>query len=449
MSNMMPPAARGSFEKPPLDPTKLLFKEKKMIKKTIVIITICGSLVFMSACRDHNSEQAQTQTDEKKIQTADQTTQKGHQHRLRKRERAGRVAETVEDQVIHLSDEVKKQIDIKTTTVKPGPVKSTLKAMGTVLAPNDKKAIVGFAFSARIVKLHASVGQWVEKDQPLVTLECEEMGNAQSEFVKALTDCELSKLDFDREERLFKKDIGAKKDYLETKARYQIACASLNAAEKKLIVLGLSKKQIEEISQTKSVSPRVTLNAPISGRVVKNTAVLGAVIDASTEIMVIMDLGNLWIDAEIYEKDLSKVNKGQEVEIAVPAYPTEDFSGHIHYIGDVVNPDTRTITVRTKVINKDFKLKPGMFADIKIMTGHKENAIIVPKDAVLDDGDQKIVFVQDVDRFILRQVEVGTRYNSDIEILKGLTIGELVVVEGNYQLKSRLHEEALKRAHVH
>ncbi len=420
-----------------------------MIKKTIIIITICVFLIFMSACSGHNGKQSQSQTGEKKIQTADQSTKKGHQHRIRRRVNAGKAAETVEEHAIHLSDEVKKQIDIKTTAVKPGPVKSTLKVMGKVLAPNDKKAIVGFTFSARIVKLHASVGQWVEKDQSLVTLECEEMGNAQSDFIKALTDCELSKLDSDREEHLLKKDIGAKKDYLETKARYQIACTGLNAAEKKLIVLGLSKKQVEEISKTKSVTPRVTVNAPISGRVVKNTAVLGAVIDASTEIMVIMDLGSLWIDAEIYEKDLSKVTKGQEVEFAVPAYPAEHFSGYIHYIGDVVNPETRTITVRTKVLNKDSKLKPGMFADIKIMTGHKENAIVVPKDAVLDDGDQKIVFVQDEDHYVLRQVEVGTRYNSDIEILKGLKIGELVVVEGNYQLKSRLQEEALKRAHVH
>ena len=445
----MPPAAKNLFVKRFLDFQKLLFKEKKMIKKIFIIIIICGSLIFMNACSDHNSEQSQTQTGEKKMQRADQTTPKGHQHRYRRREKAGGVGEAIKEQVIDLSEEAKKQIDIKTIAVEPGPVKSTLKAMGKVLAPNDRKAIVGFTFSARIVKLHAAVGQWVEKDQPLVTLECEEMGNARSEYVKALTDCELSRLDFNREDRLFKKDIGAKKDYLETKARYQIACASLNAAEEKLIVLGLSKKQVEEISQTKRVSPRVTVNAPIPGRVVKNTAVLGAAIDASTEIMVIMDLKSLWIDAEIYEKDLSKVKKGQEVEIAVPAYPEKHFSGRIHYIGDMVNPDTRTITVRTKVLNKDFKLKPGMFADIKIMTGQKENAIVVPKDAVLDDGDQKIVFVQNGDRFMLRRVEVGTRYNSDIEILKGLEIGEWVVVEGNYQLKSRLHEEALKRAHVH
>ncbi|MCP5107232.1 MAG: efflux RND transporter periplasmic adaptor subunit [bacterium] len=172
-------------------------------------------------------------------------------------------------------------------------------------------------------------------------------------------------------------------------------------------------------------------------------------IDASTEIMVIMDLAGLWIDAEVYEKDFSRVRKEQEVEIVVPAYPREHFHGKIHYIGDVVHSETRTITVRTKVDNKDFRLKPGMFADIKILTGQKEKAIIVPKEAVLDDGGQKIVFVREHDHYSLRPVQTGAAYNGDVEILKGLSIGENVVVEGNFQLKSRLQQESISHGHTH
>ncbi|MCK5057990.1 MAG: efflux RND transporter periplasmic adaptor subunit [Candidatus Aminicenantes bacterium] len=367
-------------------------------------------------------------------------------------ERIGGEKEILDKQVIHLNGETQNQVGIKTAVVKPGLVKTTLQAMGKVLAPNNRKALVGFAGSARIVELHAAVGNWVEAGQPLVTLVCEEVGNAQSDFVKALTDCELAKLGSDREERLFKKDIGAKKEFLEAKANYEIARANLNAAEKKLYVLGFSKKQIEKISVTKNVNPNVTLSAPISGRVVRNNALLGAVIDSAAEIMTIIDPTDLWIDAEIFEKDLSKVKLDQEVDITVPAYPGETFSGKIHYIGDIVNPETRTITVRTKVVNRDFRLKPGMFADIKLLINHKEDAVIVPKQAVLDDGELKILFVMDVDEpdhFVCRVVEVGVEYNGDIEILRGLAIGEQVVIEGNYQLKSRLHEETLKGAHVH
>lgn len=360
--------------------------------------------------------------------------------------------ESINNRAIHLTGEIEKQVDIKTAEVRPGAVKSTLQAMGKVLAPNNRKALVGFACSARIAKLHASVGTWVKEGQPLVTLMCEEVGNAQCDYVKALTDYELAKLDSDREERLFKKDIGAKKEYLAARASYHIARASLKAAEEKLYVIGLTKKQIAEISRTKSVTPNVTVKAPISGRIVRNHAVLGALIDSSSEIMTIVDLTDIWIDAEIYEKDLSKVKLGQEVEIVVPAYPGEKFLGKIHYIGDLVDPDTRTITVRTKVVNRDFKLKPGMFADINILMNHKAQAVIVPKQALLDDGDLHILFVRDTNEtnhFICRVVEVGTVFNGDVEILKGLSLGEQVVIEGNYQLKSKLREGTLKSAHVH
>lgn len=398
-----------------------------MIKNIIVIIAVCGPLILSNGCGNGEHHSRDNEKNHSVV---------AHSH-------------SPGEQVIRLSGEVEKQINIKTAAVKPGPVKSTLKAMGKVLTPNDRKAIVGCAYSARIVGLHAAVGQWVERDRPLVTIECEEVGNAQSEFVKALTDYELSELDYEREERLFKKDIGAKKDHLEAKARHQIARAALNAAEKKLMVLGLSKEQIRELSETQNVGPRVTVNAPITGRVVMNNAVLGAVVDAPTEIMVIMDLESLWIDAEIFEKDLSKVKKGQEVEIVVPAYPEEHFHGQIHYIGDVVNSDTRTITVRTIVENTDFRLKPGMFADITILTDHKESAVIVPKEAILDDGGRKIVFVRDKDHYALRTVETGARYNGDIEIVNGLSIGEIVVVEGNFQLKSRFQQGAIGRGHTH
>lgn len=349
--------------------------------------------------------------------------------------------------VIELSPEVMKQIDIKTAKVQPGAVKSTLKAMGKVLAPNDRKAVVSFAFSGRIVERHAGLGKWVKKGQPLVTLECEEVGNARSEYTRALADYELSKLDQAREERLFKKDIGAKKEYLASKAAFNTAEAALKAAEEKLQVMGISKEMAA--SAAKTVSPRVTVTAPIDGRVIKDNAVVGAVVEASTEMMEIMDPEELCIDAEIYEKDLSKIQMGNPVEINVPAYPEKKFNGHICYIGDVVNPDTRTITVRTHVSNKDSLLKPGMFADIRILVDQKEEALVVPKEAVLDEGKQKIVFIREGDHFHYRVVQTGTHYNGDIEIVGGLKVGEEVVIEGNYQLKSRLQQDRISHGHSH
>jgi cobalt-zinc-cadmium efflux system membrane fusion protein len=321
--------------------------------------------------------------------------------------------------------------------------------MGKVLAPIEGKAIVGYAFPGRIIKLHASIGQWVKKGDPLITLECEEVGNTKSEYFKTFTQFQLEKQNFEREERLYKKDIGAKKDYLECKAQLEISESNLEATEKKLQVMGFTQQQIQKLTKAQNISPHVTVSAPIDGRVIQNNAILGAMIEPSSEIMTVLNPTSLCIDAEIYEKDLAKIKIRQEVQISVPAYPEQTFVGHIFYIGDIVHPETRTITVRTRVPNNDFKLKPGMFADIKILLDQRENAVTVPIEAVLDDLDKKIIFVREGGNFLCKTVEVGPQFNGYIEIKKGLHVGETIVVQGNYQLKSRLHEETLHQAHVH
>ncbi len=350
---------------------------------------------------------------------------------------------------ITLSEQEKNQVRFETVTVEEKPVQATLKAMGKVLAPLDGQAVVGYAFPGRVIKLNAALGQWVKAGSPLVTLECEAAGNARSDYLKALTEFRLAQQNFQREERLLAKDIGAKKDFLETKAQLDISGSNLGAAEKRLMVMGFSESQVRELKDGKNITPYVTVNAPIDGKVIRIDAVLGAMIDPASEIMTLLNSSRLCIDAEIYEKDLAKIKIQQEVQIAVPAYPAETFTGRISYIGDTVHPETRTITVRTLVPNKDFKLKPGMFADIGIHLERREKALTLPIAAVLDNLDQKIVFTQEAGSFICKAVEVGSTFNGYIEIKKGLMAGETVVVQGNYQLKSKLYEQTLHEAHVH
>jgi cobalt-zinc-cadmium efflux system membrane fusion protein len=333
--------------------------------------------------------------------------------------------------------------------VEEKPIRNTLKAMGKVFAPIDGKAVVGFAFPGRIIKFNTSLGQWVKTGCPLVTLECEAVGDAKTDYLKAFSEFQLAQQNFQREERLMTKDIGAKKDFLAAKTQLEIAGSNLEAAEKKLMMMGCSQTSIQEFLKNKNIAPYVTINAPIDGKVIDISAVLGTMIEPTTEIMTLLNPSRLYIDAEIYEKDLARIEVNQEVEIAVPAYPSETFSGQISYIGDIVHPETRTITVRTLVPNKDFKLKPGMFANIGINLDSREKALIVPVDAVLDDLDQKIVFTREIDSFICKTVEIGSTFNGYIEIIKGLKLGETVVTQGNYQLKSKLYGQILEQAHVH
>lgn len=353
------------------------------------------------------------------------------------------------DEVIELSKEEMEMIEISTVKASFTSLRSQLQAMGKVLAHPLKKAIVSYAFPARISQIHVSIGDWVKSGQKLVTLQSEEVGNAKSEFYKAIADYELAKVNFEREKRLFDRGVGAKKNFFSTEAELKVAEASLNAAEKKLHVLGFTEKQVKTISETHQINPIISLFAPISGKIIENKAVLGAMIDQETEILTIMDPTLLCIDAEIYENDIAKIRIGQEVEVSIPAYPGETFRGKISYISDVLKEETRTITVRTELENKEFKLKPGMFADINIFLNHQSQALVLPEEAILDEKDEKIVFLKKDGKYFPLVVELGTKEKGYVEIIKGIQEGDEVVTKGNYQLKSKLYDKILKKAHVH
>ena len=272
------------------------------------------------------------------------------------------------------------------------------------------------------------------------------MGIARAGFFKARADFELSKRNLEREKSLFERGVGARKNLLAAEAEFKVAEASLDAAEKKLHVLGFTDEQIQEMEKSHQVHPVIGLHAPIRGKVIQSNAVRGAMVDQNTEILTLMDPTLLWVDAEIYERDIARIKIGQEVSVSVPAYPEETFRGKIRFISDVLKEESRTITIRTEVGNKEQKLKPGMFADMTIYLDHQARVLALPEEAVLDDGEEKIVFVCADGGYRPKFVRLGTKEGGFWEIRSGLEEGDEVVTAGNFQLKSKMYEEVLRQA---
>ena len=136
-------------------------------------------------------------------------------------------------------------------------------------------------------------------------------------------------------------------------------------------------------------------------------------------------------------------------EAKTKTYPRETFKGKISYISDVLKEETRTITVRTELENKSQKLKPGMFAEIKIFLNHQSEALVLPEEAILDEKDEKMVFITIDGKYYPQVVETGAKEAGYVEILRGIQEGDEVVTKGNFQLKSKLYEGILKKDHVH
>ena len=174
--------------------------------------------------------------------------------------------------------------------------------------------------------------------------------------------------------------------------------------------------------------------APISGTVVERNGTIGATVGSDANVFKIIDLSSVWIDANVFEKDLERVRVGQSVNVTVPAFPESTFTGRVILITSVVDPDTRTVKVRTEVANPDGRLKPDMFANVEIVTAARRTAISVPLSAVLDDNGKSVVFVADGSNYTKKEVTLGLKSEDRVEIVQGLIAGDKVVTKGNYLL---------------
>lgn len=181
------------------------------------------------------------------------------------------------------------------------------------------------------------------------------------------------------------------------------------------------------------------LKAPIDGVIVERKSTVGELIGRETEVYTISDPNDLWVLAEIKERDIGAVRVGQGAEFSVLAYPGETFRGKVVLVGNRVEPGTRTLEVRVAVNNADGRLKPGMFTDVEIATTALRDVLVISDEALQTMENEKVVFVAlDGSRFERRVVKTGLEQHGRVQILSGLSVGERVVTEGSFILKSEL-----------
>jgi RND family efflux transporter MFP subunit len=210
----------------------------------------------------------------------------------------------------------------------------------------------------------------------------------------------------------------------------------LDAARQRLELWDLSEAQIHEIEASGKPAHDVTISSPTSGYVVDRKALPNQYVTPETEIYRLVDLSSVWAQGEIYESDAPSVSVGQEATLTSEVLPNAALRGRLTFISPIVNPETRTITVRMEFPNPGTKLKPGMFVNV-VLHRALGRRLTVPVDAVLDSGTSQRVFV---DRgrgvFEPRTVKVGARSADYAVILSGLRVGESVVTRANFLIDS-------------
>jgi Cu(I)/Ag(I) efflux system membrane fusion protein len=201
----------------------------------------------------------------------------------------------------------------------------------------------------------------------------------------------------------------------------------LESARRRLRYWDISATEITRIEQSGTTRRTLTLAAPAGGVVVEKSVVQGMRIMPGMDLYKIADLSTVWVEAEIFEKDLSLTKLGQHGVVTFESYPGETFEGLVRYVYPTVDVQSRTGRVRLELKNPDGRLKPGMYANVALHLASLREAVLVPRTAVLQTGERAIVFVRGADGVLTpRQVGVGLASGGNIEILSGLDVGEVV-----------------------
>ena len=335
------------------------------------------------------------------------------------------------------SQELQPQIVVEAVQLKP--ITGDLSLPGKVQYSEDRYAKISSPVVGRVVEVRAKLGDKVAAGQVLLSIESADIGAAYSDFVKAESDLQLTKRNYELAKDLYETKALSKKDLVQAENDYLKAQAEFRRARGRLLALRVPAAELDKPRTERLITSRFDLKSPLTGTVVERNVTVGLMVGADPTQMLytIADLNVLQVVAEVYERDLSRVSKGTPVTVTVEAYPDETFSGTIVYVGDVVDPTTRTIKVRCNVTNHDLKLKPEMFARVRLKTGSSTPVLALPKQAVIEVGGQAFVFVQAADgRYVRRPVVTGTMSGDSIEIREGLQAGERVVVKGALLLKS-------------
>jgi membrane fusion protein, heavy metal efflux system len=315
-----------------------------------------------------------------------------------------------------------------------------IQVVGTVAFHEDHYAVVGPLVPGRISRLVAGVGDKVKRGQVIADIEASEVGQARAEFVSAKARFAAADANLKRETDLAEKKISSVREREMALAQWVTEQAGVRAAIMRLRAIGLSPADIEE-AEKHDLGGRVQMRAPISGTVIERKVTLGQAVERATDAFKIADTTHVWVSLDLYEKDLARVQVGQEVEMRTDARPGELFRGRVAFIVPVIDEATRTAKVRLEFPNPNGMLHAGQLVTARIVADPKlatNEVLAVPRTAIEQVEGKTVVFVKAGEAFERRNVLLGTSGGDRVEIRKGLSAGEVVAIDGAFLLKSEL-----------
>ena len=306
---------------------------------------------------------------------------------------------------VRVAPHVVNNLGVRTAPVELENMHTEISTVGYVQYDEDKLIHIHPRVDGWIEKLYVKAeGDPVEKGQPLYSLYSPQLVNAQEELLIALKRNNVS---------------------------------LVTAAKDRLKALQLSAGLIKELEQTKKVQQTITFYSPQAGVVDGLKIREGFYVKPGDTLLSIGKLDQVWVEAEVFERDAALIKEGLPVSMTLDYLPGEDWTGVVDYVYPALNSKTRTLRVRLKFGNPDFQLKPNMFAQVSIHANQADSAIIVPKEAVIRTGKQdRVVLALGDGQFKSIEVTIGRVDKDSIEILSGLNEDDVVVTSAQFLIDS-------------
>lgn len=393
--------------------------------RTTYVLTL--SMLLLAGCGKNESPAREGQTAGTAVQASDakNSAQNANSPSTGK--------EPAEEKKLELSAQEIDANGVKVAPLQPQEVQEQITVTATIQANQDKLARVAPRVAGRITKVMANLGDQVKQGQALALIDSIEVGEAQSAYAQAASEQGLAKANLDRAEKLYADQIIPQKDYLRARAELEKAKAVLRAASEKRQALGLAGS-----AMSANNAAVFSVAAPFSGAIIEKKAVLGELAQSDKPLFSVADLSTVWIETNLFEKDVGKVKVGAPAIVTVAAYPGETFKGKVTYISNVMDKESRTIKARVEVPNPDGRLKLEMFATASIAAGGGGKALLLPEEAVVLVQGQPTVFVQEGNGFEARPVDLGEKLRGQVMLKAGIKPGEKVVTSGAYALKAKM-----------
>lgn len=324
---------------------------------------------------------------------------------------------------------VVQNIGVRTATARRTSISRTIRAAGRVDFNEERMArlhpkVEGWIEEIRVDK----TGQYVEKDDILLSIYSPKLVSTQQEYLLALNNLSaLKKSPFD-EIRQGAEDL-------------------VKSSRERLMLLDVPEHQIQELEQTRKIKKSLHIHSPVAGTVIRIGSRQGQYVTPKTELYLMVDLRQIWVYADVYEYELPWVKVGDEVEMTLASVPGKTFKGSLAYIYPYAESKTRTTKVRLVFDNRERLLRPNMFVDVIIQSDTLKNVVVIPAEAVIRSGDRTQVFVvRGPGKFEPRTIRLGFESNGQVAVLDGVDAGDEVVTSAQFLVdsESKLREATAK-----